>query len=79
MIVNFILSRRLTGLLKDTQVALGGKVDLNDKYIEPTIVHNVKLTDPIMQDEIFGPILPIVTVESAYEAIKLINSRYVVL
>lgn len=62
--------------MKDAQVAVGGKVDANEKYIEPTILHNVKLTDPIMTDEIFGPILPIVNVENAYDAIKLINSRY---
>lgn len=62
--------------MKDAQVAVGGKVDANEKYIEPTILHNVKLTDPIMMDEIFGPILPIVNVENAYDAIKLINSRY---
>lgn len=64
------------GLLKNTKVAIGGKVDAEDKYIEPTIVHDVQLSDPIMQDEIFGPILPIVNVENAYDAIKLINSRY---
>lgn len=63
-------------MLKDAQIAVGGKTDANDKFIEPTIVNNVKWTDAIMQDEIFGPILPIVNVENAYEAIKLINSRY---
>lgn len=62
-------------MLKDAQVAVGGKVDMNDRYIEPTIVHNVKPTDPIMTEEIFGPILPIYNVENAYDAIKFINSR----
>ena len=64
-------------MLKDAQVAVGGKVDANERYIEPTILHNVKLSDACMLDEIFGPILPIVNVENAYDAIKLINSRYV--
>lgn len=72
----FSFFRRLTGMLKDAQIAVGGKTDINDRYIEPTIVHNVKATDPIMMDEIFGPILPIYNVENAYDAIKFINSRY---
>lgn len=62
-------------MLKDAQVAVGGKTDANENYIEPTILHNVKATDLIMMDEIFGPILPIFNVENAYDAIKFINSR----
>lgn len=62
--------------MKDAQIAVGGKTDINDRFIEPTILHNVKWTDPVMQDEIFGPLLPIVNVDNAYDAIKLINSRY---
>lgn len=58
------------------KVAIGGKTDASEKFIEPTIITDVSLTDAIMQEEIFGPILPIVNVDSAYEAIKLINSRY---
>ncbi|XP_048483649.1 aldehyde dehydrogenase, dimeric NADP-preferring isoform X3 [Plutella xylostella] len=58
-----------------SKVAIGGKYDLQDKYIEPTIIANVKPGDKVMEDEIFGPILPIVPVENAYEAIKFINER----
>ncbi|XP_034173343.1 aldehyde dehydrogenase type III isoform X4 [Osmia lignaria lignaria] len=57
------------------KVAIGGNCDPVDKYISPTILIDVKPTDPVMQDEIFGPILPFVTVNNAYEAIKFINSR----
>lgn len=49
-----------------------------EKFISPTILVDIKPTDPIMQDEIFGPILPIINVNNAYEAIKFINNRYVI-
>lgn len=63
------------GLLKGADIAIGGKSDPEDLYIEPTILVNVKGDDPVMQDEIFGPILPIINVENAFDAIKFINSR----
>lgn len=57
-------------------MAIGGKSDVQDLFIEPTILIDVKPTDPVMQEEIFGPILPIVNIDNAYDAIKFINSRY---
>lgn len=71
----FPVPRRVAALLKSGTVAIGGKTDSNEKYIEPTILIDVKDTDPVMTDEIFGPILPIKTVENAFDAIKFINSR----
>lgn len=56
-------------------IAVGGRHDKKDLYIEPTILTDVKSTDPIMKEEIFGPILPIVIVDNAYDAITFINSR----
>lgn len=61
--------------MKDAKVALGGDCDPSERYIGPTVLVDVKPSDPIMQEEIFGPILPVMTVENAYEAIKFINSR----
>lgn len=57
------------------KITVGGSYDSNDRFIEPTIISNVSATDKIMQDEIFGPLLPIVPIENAYEAIKFINER----
>ncbi|KAL4705571.1 hypothetical protein ACJJTC_006899 [Scirpophaga incertulas] len=57
------------------KVAIGGSYDPKDKFIEPTILANVTPSDKIMADEIFGPILPIVPVANAYEAIQFINER----
>jgi len=67
--------QRVLSLIKGADVALGGGSDAEDKFIEPTILINVKPTDPVMQDEIFGPVLPIINVNNAFEAIKFINER----
>lgn len=76
---NFIkISRRLSQFLQGADIAIGGKSDIDDLYIEPTILVNVKATDAIMDDEIFGPILPIVNVDNAQDAINFINSKYIV-
>lgn len=66
---------RLVGLLEGAKVAVGGRTDASDRFIEPTILIDVKPTDAVMQEEIFGPIFPIVTVNNAYEAIKFIRSK----
>lgn len=74
-IINDRQFHRLTNLLKSCDVAVGGDTDQSEKYIAPTIVTNVKPNDAIMQEEIFGPILPIVNVDNAYEAISFISSQ----
>lgn len=56
-------------------MAVGGSSDASERFIEPTILTNVKASDPVMQEEIFGPILPIVRIENAFDAINFINSR----
>ncbi|XP_059224715.1 aldehyde dehydrogenase, dimeric NADP-preferring isoform X3 [Stomoxys calcitrans] len=74
-IINKTNFDRLMGMMKHGTIAVGGNSNANELFIEPTIIVDVKPDDPVMQSEIFGPILPIVSVESAYEAIKFINSR----
>ncbi|XP_034651175.1 aldehyde dehydrogenase, dimeric NADP-preferring isoform X5 [Drosophila subobscura] len=74
-VINTNNFQRLLGLMKSGRVAVGGKYDASERYIEPTILVDVKPNDPIMEEEIFGPILPIYNVESAYDAIKFINAR----
>ncbi|CAI2164264.1 7260_t:CDS:2 [Funneliformis geosporum] len=68
---------RLAKLLDQTKgnVVIGGKADRDNLFIDPTIVANVPKDDKLMEDEIFGPILPIVVVESIDEAIEYINER----
>ncbi|XP_066043150.1 aldehyde dehydrogenase family 3 member B1-like isoform X3 [Chamaea fasciata] len=67
--------RRLRALLCSGRVALGGQTDEAERYIAPTVLVDVQPSDPIMQEEIFGPILPIVVVTNMDEAIDFINSR----
>lgn len=74
-IINDRHYQRVAGYLKDGKVAVGGSTDPNDKFIEFTILVDVNANSPVMQEEIFGPVLPIVTVSNAYEAIKFINGR----
>lgn len=53
----------------------GGGINKEIKYVEPTIILNPKMDSEAMTDEIFGPILPIVTFSNIDEAIKLVNSK----
>ncbi|XP_037694840.1 aldehyde dehydrogenase family 3 member B2-like isoform X2 [Choloepus didactylus] len=67
--------QRLQGLLGCGRVAVGGQSDARERYIAPTVLVDVQETEPVMQEEIFGPILPIVNVRSLDEAIDFINRR----
>ncbi|NXK67779.1 AL3B1 dehydrogenase, partial [Sylvietta virens] len=67
--------RRLRALLGSGRVAIGGQTDEAERYIAPTLLADVLHSDPIMQEEIFGPILPIVVIANMCEAIDFINSR----
>ena len=74
-IINDRHFQRLLGLIDKSKVAVGGESDANERFIEPTVMTNVQSEDRVMQEEIFGPILPIITVESHNEAIEFINAR----
>ncbi len=67
--------QRLVGLLDDQTVVLGGQHNAATKYLSPTIVVDPPLDSPLMTEEIFGPILPIVTVDDTFAAIRFINER----
>ncbi|MCL3997553.1 aldehyde dehydrogenase family protein [Streptomyces lavenduligriseus] len=66
---------RLSGLLGSGRVAIGGVGDRATKYLAPTVLADVDPASPVMREEIFGPILPIVTVSGLDEAIGFINDR----
>lgn len=67
--------RRLQSFLNNGGIAVGGETDPSERFIAPTILTDVKPNDPVMQEEIFGPILPIVNADSASDAISFITSQ----
>ena len=73
-IINEKHFRRLLGLINKEKVAAGGNYNEETLQIEPTVLDNVTFEDAVMQEEIFGPLLPIVTYDSIDEAIEKINS-----
>jgi aldehyde dehydrogenase (NAD+) len=75
-IVNERHHRRLMALLPNSgSLAAGGQGDEQQRYIAPTVLTDVRADAPIMQDEIFGPILPVLKVASIDEAISFVNAR----
>ena len=66
---------RLTGLMASGQIVYGGSIDPAALRIAPTILRNVSPDSPVMQEEIFGPILPILPVSSLDEAIAFAAAR----
>jgi aldehyde dehydrogenase (NAD+) len=66
---------RIVSYLDGQEIVHGGKHDVSNKYIEPTIVLNPDHNSPLMQQEIFGPILPIVTVANINQSISFVNQR----
>lgn len=74
-IVNNNAFKRLVSYLGNANVRIGGEVNEDDKFIAPTVIDNVSFDDPIMQDEIFGPILPLITFTTIDEATDYINAN----
>ncbi|MEU8584289.1 aldehyde dehydrogenase family protein [Streptomyces abikoensis] len=66
---------RLTALLDSGRVVTGGDADRATKYLAPTVLADVDPGSPVMSEEIFGPVLPVVTVSGLDEAIAFINDR----
>jgi len=66
---------RLNGLINKDKVVCGGNVDNSTLKIEPTIMENVTFEDMVMQEEIFGPILPIVTYENFDDVYNILKDR----
>jgi aldehyde dehydrogenase (NAD+) len=66
---------RISGYLEDQEIIFGGKLDESERYIEPTLLLNPDEASPIMRDEIFGPLLPIIEVDDMTQAISFVNKR----
>ena len=66
---------RLIGYLNDGTIYHGGTYDRAERYLSPTILTNVSPNAPIMQEEIFGPIFPVITFKHIDEVITFVNKR----
>ena len=66
---------RITALMQGEKIAIGGFCDAQRRLIEPTVLIQVSPDAPIMQEEIFGPVLPIVSVRDTDEAIQFVRAR----
>lgn len=72
-IINERHVNRIKNLINYDKIFFGGEVDVEEKYIEPTIMNGVTLKDSIMEDEIFGPILPVLVYNQISEAIDIVR------
>jgi aldehyde dehydrogenase (NAD+) len=76
--VNMINQRntsRVVGLIDEDKVYLGGAYDVEKRFIEPTVMAGVTWDDKVMQDEIFGPVLPVMAYDDLDEVIREIKDR----
>ncbi|NEO60392.1 MAG: aldehyde dehydrogenase family protein, partial [Moorea sp. SIO4G2] len=67
--------QRLSSLLNDGEIIIGGQTNAEDRYIAPTVIDNISLEDKVMEEEIFGPILPVIEYSNLDEAIGIVNQR----
>jgi aldehyde dehydrogenase (NAD+) len=74
-IVNVRNTERLVSLIDKAKVYYGGEYDIKNRYIEPTVMTNVNWDDKVMQQEIFGPILPVLVFEDLEEVIAKIKEK----
>ena len=74
-IVNDRAFDRLESYLADGDIVFGGKTDKSQRYFSPTVLDNVSPDAPVMQEEIFGPIFPIVNFRTSEDIISFVTSR----
>jgi aldehyde dehydrogenase (NAD+) len=72
-IINQQHFERLSALLSDGTILYGGKTNQEDRYISPTLIGSVDLDSPLMQEEIFGPLLPVIPYNNLEEAFRIIR------
>ena len=72
--VNDKAFERVVGYIKESKVLYGGAYDADNRYIEPTLLDNPALDSPVMTEEIFGPVLPVVTLEGSESFLKAVTN-----
>ncbi len=74
-IINSDKTIRMESLMKSGQIITGGSTNAETHYVAPTIITDVKPEDPVMQEEIFGPILPVITFSDFSEVYSIISKN----
>ena len=76
-LVNDRAFERVSGYIRDAKVLCGGATDATERYIEPTLLDNPSLTSPVMTEEIFGPVFPVITLEGDFvdRVVDFVTSR----
>lgn len=74
-IINEKHFERLKGLMQDGKIILGGRVNEETRQIAPTLIENISWESPIMQEEIFGPLLPVIAFDRLEEILPEITGR----
>ena len=75
-IINERNLERLSNLIPLGKVLVGGKINTLDRVIEPTVLQGVTLDDDVMKEEIFGPILPVISYDDLDSAIEYVNENH---
>lgn len=66
---------RITSYLSNGKIIFGGRTDEQQLFIEPTLLDGVSINDPVMKDEIFGPVLPVILFKTKEEAMRIIEQH----
>ncbi len=74
-IINDQHHQRLMAFLGDGEIVVGGQCDAETRYLAPTILTNIAPDAPVLQEEIFGPVLPVLRVRNMKAAIDFVNAR----
>lgn len=74
-IINHLHFDRLVAMLGDGTIITGGKYDRDQRYIEPTLITDIRQDSPLLSNEIFGPILPVIPFDDVDDCVEYINNR----
>lgn len=67
--------RRISSLMKAGEIVTGGKIDEENCYVAPTVIKEIKPDDPIMKEEVFGPVLPVMEFDNFEEVYSIIDKN----
>jgi aldehyde dehydrogenase (NAD+) len=67
--------RRISSFMKSGQIVTGGRINEESCYVAPTVIKDIKSDDPVMQEEVFGPVLPVIDFENFEDVYRIIGQN----